>query len=100
MAKRLNLNTGLMEIAARGLGMRAISEDEILSIAYTILSIREEISELYEQIASNTLFSMNEEAHRKAGKNQRRRVNGWAFYPLKEFLTYKALQAGIPLSCL
>jgi putative transposase len=24
-------------------------------------------------------------------------INGWAFYQLKEFLTYKALQAGIPL---
>ena len=35
--------------------------------------------------------------NQKAGKSQRRRVNGWAFYQLKEFLSYKALAAGVPL---
>jgi len=37
------------------------------------------------------------ENFQKAGKNHRRKVSGWAFYQLKEFLSYKALAAGVPL---
>ena len=44
-----------------------------------------------------TGIRQNINANAKEGKNQRRRVNGWAFYQLREFLTYKALQVGIPL---
>jgi IS605 OrfB family transposase len=53
--------------------------------------------EIPAKIALENLTGIREGVNRKAGKNQRRRVNGWAFYQLKEFLTYKALQAGIPL---
>ena len=49
------------------------------------------------KIALEDLTGIRERVNQNAGKNQRRRVNGWAFYQLKEFLTYKALQAGIPL---
>lgn len=53
--------------------------------------------EIPAKIALEDLTGIREGVNQKAGKNQRRRVNGWAFYQLKEFLTYKALQAGIPL---
>jgi IS605 OrfB family transposase len=53
--------------------------------------------DLSAKIALEDLTGIREDVNRKAGKNQRRRVNGWAFYQLKEFLAYKALQAGIPL---
>jgi IS605 OrfB family transposase len=53
--------------------------------------------EIPAKIALEDLTGIREGVNEKAGKNQRRRVNGWAFYQLKEFLTYKALQAGIPL---
>jgi IS605 OrfB family transposase len=56
--------------------------------------------EIPAKIALEDLTGVREGVNQKAGKNQRRRVNGWAFYQLKEFLTYKALQAGIPLSWL
>jgi len=48
-------------------------------------------------IALEDLTGIRDGVNQKAGKNQRRRINGWAFYQLKEFLTYKALQVGIPL---
>jgi len=53
--------------------------------------------EIPAKIALEDLTGIREGVNQKAGKNQRRRVNGWAFYQLKEFLTYKALRAGIPL---
>jgi len=53
--------------------------------------------EIPAKIALEDLTGIREGVNQKAGKNQRRRVNGWAFCQLKEFLTYKALQAGIPL---
>lgn len=53
--------------------------------------------EIPAKIALEDLSDIREDVNQKAGKNQRRRVNGWAFYQLREFLTYKALQAGIPL---
>ena len=53
--------------------------------------------EIPAKIALEDLTGIRERVNQNAGKNQRRRVNGWAFYQLKEFLTYKALQAGIPL---
>ena len=53
--------------------------------------------EIPAKIALEDLSGIREDVNQKAGKNQRRRVNGWAFYQLKEFLTYKALRAGIPL---
>lgn len=53
--------------------------------------------EIPARIALEDLTGIREGVNQKSGKNQRRRVNGWAFYQLKEFLTYKALQAGIPL---
>jgi putative transposase len=53
--------------------------------------------EIPAKIALEDLIGIRESLSWKVGKNQRRRVNGWAFYQLNEFLTYKALQAGIPL---
>lgn len=53
--------------------------------------------EIPAKIALEDLAGIREGVNQKAGKSQRRRVNGWAFYQLKEFLTYKAEQAGIPL---
>jgi putative transposase len=53
--------------------------------------------EIPAKIALEDLTGIREGVNQKAGKSQRRRVNGWAFYQLKDFLTYKALQAGIPL---
>jgi len=53
--------------------------------------------EIPAKIALEDLTGIREGVNQKAGKNQRRRVNGWAFYQLKEFLTYKAIAAGIPL---
>jgi putative transposase len=53
--------------------------------------------EIPAKIALEDLAGIREGVNQKAGKNQRRRVNGWAFYQLKEFLTYKALAVGIPL---
>lgn len=63
-------------------------------ISKAIVTRAQEISA---KIALEDLTGIREDVNRKAGKNQRRRVNGWAFYQLKEFLAYKALQAGIPL---
>ena len=53
--------------------------------------------EIPAKIALEDLTGIRDDINQKAGKNQRRRVNGWAFYQLKEFLAYKALAAGIPL---
>lgn len=53
--------------------------------------------EIPAKIALEDLTGIREGVNQRCGKNQRRRVNGWAFYQLKEFLVYKALQAGIPL---
>ena len=53
--------------------------------------------EIPAKIALEDLNGLRDDINQKAGKNQRRRVNGWAFYQLKEFLTYKALAVGIPL---
>lgn len=53
--------------------------------------------EIPAKIALEDLTGIRDDINQKAGKNQRRRINGWAFYQLKEFLTYKALAAGIPL---
>jgi IS605 OrfB family transposase len=53
--------------------------------------------EIPAKIALEDLTGIREDINQKVGKNQRRRVNGWAFYQLKEFLTYKALAVGIPL---
>jgi len=54
-------------------------------------------TEIPAKIALEDLTGIREGVNHKAGKSHRRRVNGWAFYQLKEFLTYKALNAGIPL---
>lgn len=43
------------------------------------------------------LTGIREGVNQKSRKNHRRRVNGWASYQLKEFLSYKALAAGVPL---
>lgn len=53
--------------------------------------------EIPAKIALEDLTGIRDDINQNAGKNQRRRVNGWAFYQLKEFLTYKALAVGIPL---
>jgi len=53
--------------------------------------------EIPAKIALEDLSGIRDDINQKAGKTQRRRVNGWAFYQLREFLTYKAQQAGIPL---
>jgi putative transposase len=53
--------------------------------------------EIPAKIALEDLTGIRESVNQKAGKNQRRKVNGWAFYQLKEFLIYKALRVGIPL---
>jgi len=53
--------------------------------------------EISAKIALEDLSGIREDVNQKVGKNQRRRVNSWAFYQLREFLSYKALQAGIPL---
>jgi IS605 OrfB family transposase len=53
--------------------------------------------EIPAKIALEDLTGIREGINQKAGKNHRRRVNGWAFYQLKEFLSYKALAAGVPL---
>ena len=53
--------------------------------------------EIPAKIALEDLTGIREGVNQKAGKNHRRRVNGWAFYQLKEFLSYKALVAGVPL---
>jgi putative transposase len=53
--------------------------------------------EIPAKIALEDLSGIREDVNKKVGKNQRRRINGWAFYQLREFLSYKALQAGIPL---
>jgi IS605 OrfB family transposase len=53
--------------------------------------------EIPAKIAPEDLSGIREDVNQKVGKNQRRRINGWAFYQLREFLSYKALQAGIPL---
>jgi putative transposase len=53
--------------------------------------------EIPAKIALEDLEGIREDINQKVGQNQRRRVNGWAFYQLREFLSYKALQAGIPL---
>jgi putative transposase len=47
-------------------------------------------------IALEDLAGIRTRVNQKAGKDQRRRVNGWAFYQLREFLAYKALAAGLP----
>jgi putative transposase len=53
--------------------------------------------EIPAKIGLEDLTGIREDVNQKVGKNQRRRVNGWAFYQLRQFLEYKALQAGIPL---
>ena len=53
--------------------------------------------EIPAKIALEDLTGIREGVNRKVEKDQRRRVNGWAFYQLKEFLTYKARAVGIPL---
>lgn len=53
--------------------------------------------EIPAKIALEDLTGIREGVNQKAGKNHRRKVNGWAFYQLKEFLSYKALAAGVPL---
>jgi putative transposase len=53
--------------------------------------------EIPSKIALEDLTGIREDVNQTAGKSQRRRVNGWAFYQLRQFLEYKALQAGIPL---
>jgi len=53
--------------------------------------------EIPAKIALEDLSGIRERVNQKTGKDQRRRVNGWAFYQLRVFLSYKALQAGIPL---
>ncbi len=53
--------------------------------------------EILAKIALEDLTGIREGVNQKAGKNHRRKVNGWAFYQLKEFLSYKALVAGVPL---
>lgn len=54
-------------------------------------------TEIPAKIALGDLSGIREDVNQKVGRSQRRRVNGWAFYQLREFLTYTALQAGIPL---
>lgn len=54
--------------------------------------------EIPAKIALEDLTGIREGVNHKSGKSQRRRVNGWAFYQLREFLTYKSLQAGVPLA--
>ncbi|MEI2760829.1 transposase [Methanothrix soehngenii] len=53
--------------------------------------------EIPAKIALEDLTGIREGVNQKAGKNHRRKVSGWAFYQLKEFLSYKALAAGVPL---
>jgi len=53
--------------------------------------------EIQALVALEDLTGIREGVNKKAGRNQRKKVNGWAFYQLREFLTYKALAAGIPL---
>ena len=53
--------------------------------------------EIPAKIALEDLTGIRDDINQKVGKNQRRLVNGWAFYQLKAFLTYKALAVGIPL---
>ncbi|MDD3552143.1 MAG: transposase, partial [Methanothrix soehngenii] len=53
--------------------------------------------EILAKIALEDLTGIREGVNQKAGKNHRRKVSGWAFYQLKEFLSYKALAAGVPL---
>jgi putative transposase len=53
--------------------------------------------EIPAKIALEDLTGIREDINQTAGKSQRRRVNGWAFYQLRQFLEYKAVQAGIPL---
>ncbi|MDD1762882.1 MAG: transposase [Methanothrix sp.] len=51
--------------------------------------------EIPARLALEDLAGIREGVSQKARKNQRPQVNGWAFYQLKDFGTYKALQAGI-----
>jgi putative transposase len=53
--------------------------------------------EMPAKIALEDLTGIRVGVNQKAGKNHRWRVNGWAFYQLREFLIYKALRAGVPL---
>ncbi len=53
--------------------------------------------EIHAKIALEDLTGIRENVNQKEGMDQRRRINGWAFYQLKQFLEYKALQVGIPL---
>jgi len=48
-------------------------------------------------VALEDLTGIRVGVNKKAGKDQRRKINGWAFYQLREFLTYKALAVGVPL---
>jgi IS605 OrfB family transposase len=63
-------------------------------ISKTIVTRAQEIPA---KIALEDLEGIRDDVNQKVGRNQRRRVNGWAFYQLREFLTYKALAVGIPL---
>jgi len=53
--------------------------------------------EIPARLALEDLTGIRDGVSQKAGKSQRRKVNDWAFYQLREFLTYKALQFGIPI---
>jgi len=52
--------------------------------------------EIPAKIALEDLTGIRDDINQKVDKNQRRRVNGWAFYQLKQFLAYKAQAVGIP----
>jgi hypothetical protein len=58
-SKRLSEKSGLLDIAGRNRGRT--EGDEILSIASTLLEIREHVEELYKEIAGLTLFKHDEE---------------------------------------
>jgi IS605 OrfB family transposase len=53
--------------------------------------------EIPAKIALEDLTGIRQDINAKEGKKQRKKVNGWAFYQLREFLVYKSLQVGIPL---
>jgi hypothetical protein len=58
-SKRLSEKSGLLDIAGRNRGRT--EGDEIISIAATVLDIREHVADLYKEIAEQTLFKHDEE---------------------------------------